>query len=109
MYVCFCISMHMYVCAHGDSLMSDISLNHALPYFMRQTFSLNVEFTPQLDWLARKLQGSSCLYHHSARLEATTTTYGIIHVLRQNSDLCACYSVDTFLTKPPISLGSWGD
>lgn len=98
--------MHMYVCAHGGSLTSDISLNHSLPYFVRQTLSLNVEFTAQLDWLASKLQGSSRLYHHSAGLEATAATYGIIHVLRQNSDLCTYYSVDTFLTKPPISLGS---
>lgn len=50
--------MHMYVCAHGGSLTSDISLNHSLPYFVRQTLSLNVEFTAQLDWLASKLQGS---------------------------------------------------
>lgn len=64
--VWMCVDMHMYVFTRGDQrMMLNVLLNHTLPYFLRQSLTLNLEFTNCSYWLASVFQESSV---SSARL-----------------------------------------
>lgn len=60
------VDMHMYVLTRGDQkMMLNVLLNHSLPYFLRQSLTLNLEFTNCSYWLVSVFQESSV---SSARL-----------------------------------------
>lgn len=84
---CVCMGMSLCICTYKfmDALVPgclswrlDVECFSSWPYYLSQDLSLNLMLTIQLDWLASKPQGSSCLCFSRLGLQACVSVPGYL-------------------------------